>query len=99
MRRSMVGAGRAELAGRVHDVDREREKGRMGATAQRLAARAREVEREEGRGGENNWRRQVGPSGQRAIERERESVRERKLSLTVDPTCQAAWARGLVGPS
>jgi hypothetical protein len=69
-RRSTADAGRAELTGRVHDAERER-KGAHGAMAQRLAARAREVEREEGRGGGNNWRRQVGPSGQRARERER----------------------------
>jgi hypothetical protein len=56
---------------------REREKGRTGATARRLAARAREAEREEGCGGGNNWRRQVGPSGQRARERERERAGEK----------------------
>jgi hypothetical protein len=55
---------------------RRERKGAHEATAQRLAARAREAEREEGRRGGNNWRRQVGPSGQRARERERESGRE-----------------------
>jgi hypothetical protein len=51
-RRSTTGAGRAELTGRVHDAEREREKGHTGATAQCLAAWAREAEREERRGGE-----------------------------------------------
>jgi hypothetical protein len=47
-----------ELTGTVHDAEREREreKGRTGATAQRLASQAREAEREEWRGGGNNWR-------------------------------------------
>jgi hypothetical protein len=44
-RRSMAGAGRAELIGRVHGV--EREKRGAQAMAQRLAERAREIEREE----------------------------------------------------
>jgi hypothetical protein len=51
----------------------QRERGRAhGATARRLANRAREAEREEGRAGEGNRRRQLGPTGQRASERERE---------------------------
>jgi hypothetical protein len=78
-RRSTAGQGRAELTGRVHGAERER-KGAHGATTKCLATRAREAEREEGRGGGNNWRRQVGPSGQRASERE--SAGERKLQLT-----------------
>ena len=44
-RRSMAGAGRADLTGRVHGVERER-RGALGATAQQLANRAREAERE-----------------------------------------------------
>jgi hypothetical protein len=59
---------------------RRERKGAHGAMTQRLANRAREAEREEGCAGEGNRRRQVGPSGKRA--RERESVRERKLPLT-----------------
>jgi hypothetical protein len=70
-RRSTAGAGRVELTGRVNDAERGREKGRTGATAQGLAAQAREAERDEGRGGGDNWLRQVGPSGQRARARER----------------------------
>jgi hypothetical protein len=74
---------------------RRERKGAHGATAQCLAARAREAEREKGHGGGNNWRRQVGPSGQRA----RERARERKLPLTGGSHLQAARACGLAGPS
>jgi hypothetical protein len=59
---------------------RRERKGGARATAQRLAAWAHETEREEDVHGRSNWRRQVGPSGQRA--RERESARERKQPLT-----------------
>jgi hypothetical protein len=73
-RRSMASAEGAELTGQAHGA--EREKGTRGATTQQLANRAREVERGEGRAGEENRRRQVGPTGQRAREggRERETV-------------------------
>jgi hypothetical protein len=47
---------------------RREKKGAHGATAWRLAIRAREIERERERAGEESWRRQVGPSGQRARE-------------------------------
>ena len=47
---------------------RERRKGVRGATARRLAIRARETERERERAGEENWRQQIGPTGQRARE-------------------------------
>jgi hypothetical protein len=40
----MASAGRVELTGQAHDV--EREKGTHGATTQQLANRARETERE-----------------------------------------------------
>jgi hypothetical protein len=72
MHRSTAGAGRVKLTGRVHDAERERKRAH-GATTQCLAVWPREVEREEERGGGNNWRRQVGPCGQRA--RRRESCR------------------------
>jgi hypothetical protein len=48
-RRSTVGAGRADLTGRVHGAERERREA-LGATAQQLANRAREAERGEVRG-------------------------------------------------
>jgi hypothetical protein len=65
-RRSMASVGKAELTRQVHDT--EREKGAHGATARQLANRARETERERERAGEVNWRRQIGPTGQRARE-------------------------------
>jgi hypothetical protein len=61
-RRSTAGMGRAELTGQAHGV--EREKGTCGATAQQLANWARETEREKERTGEENWRQQIGPTGQ-----------------------------------
>jgi hypothetical protein len=48
-----------------------RESGRAGATTRCLAKRAREAEREERREGEDNWRRQPGPTGQREGESKR----------------------------
>ena len=77
-RRSMASAEGAKLTGQAHGA--EREKGTRGATTQQLANRAREAERGEGRAGEENRRRQVGPTGQRAREGGRE--RERELPLT-----------------
>jgi hypothetical protein len=62
------GEGEADSAGPRR---RERENGRVGVTAWCLAGRASEVEREEGGASEGNWRRQLGPTGQRARERER----------------------------
>jgi hypothetical protein len=65
--------------------------GRAGAMARRLANRAHETERE--RTGEGSWRRQVGPTGQRA----REGGRARgKRSPPVMRRGRAAWL-GLVG--
>jgi hypothetical protein len=99
---STTGAGRAELTRRVHGRERER-KGAHGATTQRLAARAREAEREEGRGGGNNWRRQVGPSRHRARERERERAGEKAAADRWIPPVRrcgrAAWLgrAGLLG--
>jgi hypothetical protein len=46
--RTRRSTARAELIGRVHGVEREREKRGAWAMAQRLAERAREIEREEG---------------------------------------------------
>jgi hypothetical protein len=67
-RRSTARAGKAELTRQAHDA--EREMGTRGATTWRLAIRARENERERERerAGEGNWRRQIGPTGQRARE-------------------------------
>jgi hypothetical protein len=61
----MVGAGRAELTGKAHGVEREREKGSAG---QRLGVWQNGPARQRGKRGaqgESNWRRQVGPTGQR----------------------------------
>jgi hypothetical protein len=60
----------AELTGQAHDAERER-KGAHRATTRRLAIRVRETKREREHAGEQNQRRQVGPSGQRARERAR----------------------------
>jgi hypothetical protein len=91
-----VGAGRAELTGRVHGT--EREKGAHGATAQRLAAWAREAE---GRGARRG--KQLAPIGQpQRTESERESARERKLQLIGGSHMSGdvgARVRGLAGPS
>jgi hypothetical protein len=65
-RRSTARAGRAELTRQAHGA--EREKRTRGATAQQLANWARETEREKERASEENWRRQIGPTGQRARE-------------------------------
>jgi hypothetical protein len=66
--RALVHGGRGE-GGIDLAVPRCIERGRAGgATARCLAKQAREAEREEGREGGSNWRRQVGPTGQRARE-------------------------------
>jgi hypothetical protein len=46
----MACAGRAELTGKAHGAERERERRGAWATVQRLAVRAHEIEREEGHG-------------------------------------------------
>jgi hypothetical protein len=65
-RRSTARAGKAELTRQAHDA--ERAKGTRGGNGSALANRAHETERERERTGEGNWRRQVGPTGQRARE-------------------------------
>jgi hypothetical protein len=63
-------AEKADLTGRVHGAEREK-RGRAGATARHWRSRsARQREKESARAMEN-WRRQIGPSGQRARERAR----------------------------
>jgi hypothetical protein len=99
MHRSTARAGRAELTGRVHGAEREREKRGAWATTQRLAKRACEIEREEGCA----RAKQLAPTGrpQRA-ESERERARERKPPLTGGSHLSGgagARARGLAGPS
>jgi hypothetical protein len=55
---------RADLTGRVHGEERERErKGALGATAQQLANRAREAEREEKHAGEETGADRSAPVG------------------------------------
>jgi hypothetical protein len=90
----MAGKGRVDLTGRVHGAER---KGALGATAQQLATWAREAEREDKHAGEETGANKSAPMG-RERESERASGRESCRSQ-VDPTCQAAWARGLAGPS
>jgi hypothetical protein len=63
---STTDAGRAELTGEAHSV--EREDGRVGATAGRLAKWARKAEREEGRAGKETSGDSLAPLGS---ERER----------------------------
>jgi hypothetical protein len=65
-RRSTARAGKAELTRQAHDA--EREKGTRGGNGSALANRAPETERKRERAGERNWRRQIGPTGQRARE-------------------------------
>jgi hypothetical protein len=69
-----------------------------GATTRRLAIRAREADRERERAGEGNWRRQIGPTGQRA--REGGHARGRTAADRQGPPVRrrgrAAWL-GLVG--
>jgi hypothetical protein len=97
-RQPTAGAGKAELTRRAHGA--EREKGTCGATARRLANRARKTDREteRERTGEGNWRRQVGPTGQRAKEggRARERTAADRRGPPVRRRRRAAWL-GLVG--
>jgi hypothetical protein len=65
-RQSTTIAGKAKLTRQAHGA--EREKGTRGGNDLALANRARETERERERMGKGNWRRQVGPTGQRARE-------------------------------
>jgi hypothetical protein len=60
---STAGAGTAELTGKAHGA--EREKGARGNGSASGRAAPRDGEGRGARGGENNWRRQVGPTGQR----------------------------------
>jgi hypothetical protein len=88
---STTSAGRAELTGRVHSAEREK-----GARGQRLSAwqhwPARQREKRDARG-RSNRRRQVGPSGQRARERERagEEAAADRRGLPVRRRGRAAW--------
>jgi hypothetical protein len=64
-RLSTASAEKAELTGRVHGAERE-ERGVRGNGLTTGNPGPRDRERE--RAGEGNWRRQVGPTGQRARE-------------------------------
>jgi hypothetical protein len=93
-RRSTTRAGKAKLTRQAHSA--EREKGTRGATARQLANRARETKRERERAGEEYWRRQIGPTGQRA----REGGRARGRTAADRRRGRAgARARGLARPS
>jgi hypothetical protein len=95
-RRSTARAGKAELTRQAHGV--EREKGTRGGNGSALANRARETERERERAGEENRRRQVGPTGQRAREggRARGRTTADRRGPPVRRRGRAAWL-GLVG--
>jgi hypothetical protein len=92
-RRSTASAEGAELTGLAHGAGRE-ERGTRGngLVTGDLGPRDRDRERV----GEGNWRRQVGPSRQRARERARGRG---ELPLTGGVRLQAARARGLARPS
>jgi hypothetical protein len=64
-RRSTASAEGAELTGQAHDTERE-ERGVRGNGSVTGDPGPRDRERERERAGEENWRRQVGPNGQRA---------------------------------
>jgi hypothetical protein len=73
---STTGAGRAELTGEAHGVERERTGARVNdSTTGKTGPQSRERRRARGR---RNRRRQLGPTGQRARERR---VRGRELPL------------------
>jgi hypothetical protein len=95
-RRSTASEGKAELTRQAHSV--EREKRTSEATARQLANRARETEREGEHMGEGNWRRQVGPTGQRARAggRVRGKTAADRRGPPVRRRRRAAWL-GLVG--
>jgi hypothetical protein len=65
-RRSMAAAGKAELTRQAHGV--EREKGTHGGNGSATGEPGSCVCERERETGEGNWRRQVGPTGQRASE-------------------------------
>jgi hypothetical protein len=75
MRRSTVGAGRAELTGRVHGAEREK-----GRTGQQLSAWQRGPARQRGKRGTEGET--TGANRSAPADRERERARERKLPLT-----------------
>jgi hypothetical protein len=95
-RRSTASAEGVELTGQAHGA--ERDKGTHGATARRRAIRAHETERERECVGEENWHRQVGPTGHRAREggRAREGTAADRRGPPVRRSGRAAWL-GLVG--
>jgi hypothetical protein len=92
------GEGRADRGG-----PRRRERERASAQGNDSASGRAGPQGREGRGarGRRNWHRQLGPTGQRARERERR-VRERELPLTSGSHLSGgagARAHGLSGPS
>jgi hypothetical protein len=99
-RRSTARARKAELTRQAHDA--EREKGTCGGNDSAVANQARETERERERecAGEENRRRQVGPTGQRAREgrRARERAATDRRGPPVRRRGRAAWL-GRAGPA
>jgi hypothetical protein len=94
---STAGAGRAELTGEAHGAERERRDARgNGSAPGRVGPRGRE-----GRGasGRRNRRRQLGPTGQRAREREEsagQSTADRGVLLSGAVGARGwAWWAGL----
>jgi hypothetical protein len=66
-RRSTASAEGAELTGQAYDAERE-ERGAWGNGLATDDPGPRDRERERERAGKGNWRRQIGPTGQRARE-------------------------------
>jgi hypothetical protein len=97
-RRSTASVEGAKLTGQAHGA--ERRKGARGVMARRLSIRACKIERERERAGEGNWRRQIGPTGQRAREggRARGRTAAERRGLPVRRRGCAAWL-GRLGPA
>jgi hypothetical protein len=95
-RRSAASTEGAELTGRVHGAERE-ERGMRGNDSATGGPGPRDREREGARG-EENWRRQAGPTGQRAREggRARGRIAADRRGAHVRRRGRAAWL-GLVG--
>jgi hypothetical protein len=87
-RRSTASVEGAKLTGQAHDAEREERGARSNSSATGDPG-PRDRERE--RAGEENWRRQIGPTGQRA----REGARTRGRTVA----CETVRARGLAGPT
>jgi hypothetical protein len=97
---STASAGRANLTGKVHSAERE-ERGAQGNDSATGEPGPRDRERERACG-RRNWRRQVGPTRQRAREggRAKESAAADRRGPRVRQRGRAAWLgrAGLLSP-